>query len=151
MADIVTFPCNYLVINSGYTGRLFTEEKIDALEDFSAEYGVIPLYAKDSNWGTGEIQPFIVHRGVIVQNHPAAPEALLLFENLQRRLENNGLSSNGVIVFRVGNFDNATKVFTNFTKLEFCALFNVDNIKLLKNETTNDIEIIYVSFDSESG
>lgn len=47
MTDVLTFPCEYLVISSGYTDRLVDGEKHEELSKFCAVNGVIPLYVLD--------------------------------------------------------------------------------------------------------
>lgn len=70
---------------------------------------------------------------------------------IQQRLNNNKLDGMGIIVFRVGNFSNATKVFTNIKELEYCNMFDIHDMKFLQNPANHIIDICYVSIDAESG
>ncbi|CAH6419103.1 Hypothetical protein HVR_LOCUS297 [uncultured virus] len=150
MTDVVTFPCEYLVVNSGYTARLLQNEMLQEFSNFCARYGVIPLYIRDSIWGGGRVHPFAVQNGIIVPGVRAALPELVETEIMQLRLANNRLNDDGIIVFRVRNFQNATNVFTNIQRLEYCHWDRLMDMKFIRNRK-DQIDIVYVEFENEFG
>ncbi|CAH6419104.1 Hypothetical protein HVR_LOCUS298 [uncultured virus] len=149
MAQVTTFPCEYLVVNSGYTSRLLEDERRRNLSDFCARRGVIPLYIYDNIWGNGQINPITVRDGAIVRGVPTPPDVYTQYEAIQNRLLTNNLEVSGIIVFRVGNFQNATKVFTGIDGLDYCNMYGINDIKFLQND--GRIDLAYVSIEAESG
>lgn len=157
MADKVTFPCEYLVVESGYTSRLLTPNHLEEAADeanfdtFCANHGVIPLYVRDSIWGdTPEIVPIVIENGHINRNATPSEALRTLCESIDARLRDNGLSNDGVVVFRVGDFANASKVFLNMKSLEYCGMYDITNIEVLRNPQ-GAIDLVYVDIDAESG
>jgi hypothetical protein len=149
MTDIVTFPCEYLVIDTGYTGRLLSPDKIIDFNTFCSEKGVIPLFVYDTVHGTGELQIITVRNGTINENAVPTDQERQLCQDLLNRLNRNNLGD-GIIVFRVGSFSNATETFLNIGDLDYCYMGSMDGMKFLRNQQ-GIIDMAYVSFDCESG
>lgn len=55
MADIITFPCEYLVFSAGYEDRLAT--KLPEVTDFCIENGTISLFIKNNQ----SIRPLVIN------------------------------------------------------------------------------------------
>ncbi len=149
MADIVTFPCEYLVVHTGYTGRLLDEEKLEALQSFCKDQNVVPLFIYDTVWGSGQIEGLTIGDDTII-NEFATEVDRALCQELYQRLERNNLYVSGIIVFKVETFENATKVFSNIGGLDYCYMGGLIDMKFLRGPQGN-IDMAFVSFDCESG
>ena len=146
MADIVTFPCEYLVVESGYTARLL--ERTKELEEFCSKNGVIPLFIKDPAWENGRTTPFVINDGIIHPQAEPTSDAVATCDAIVEKLTANGLRTGDIIVFRVGNFSNATNVLITIQGLNYCSMYNIDDVKFLRNDE-GAINITYVSVDSD--
>ena len=142
MADIVTFPCEYLSISSGYEDRLLN--KLDEVGGFCSEHGVIPLFISDYI----NMNPVVIVNGTIDPNGTPDQSQLDICETINKKLTDNQLNG-PQIVFRVGNFSNAISVFTDIKSLNYCAMYELQNIIFVRNGDT--INIAVVSIDAESG
>lgn len=151
MTNIVTFPCEYLAFSSGYDYRLLEPHNIKAFEDFCAEKGVIPTGIFQANYGTDPyISSIPVRDGRIVLDTIPTQEEQTKASELTRQLIQSKLANRGCIIFRVGSFDNATKVFLSMKELEYCGMYDLMDIKFSSNEQ-GMIDVVFVSVDAESG
>ena len=148
MTDIVTFPCNYLVLQTGYTHRLL--DMIPALTEFCAKFGVVPLCIQDSIDNDPDIIPFVINDGKIILDTEPPEELIATCNDIITRLQSNNCRKNGIVIFRVGNFANAADVFTHIQDLNYCVLFGVASMKFLQNNE-GAIDIAYVQIHAESG
>jgi hypothetical protein len=146
MADVITFPCEYLVIDSGYTDSLAEDDKADDLSNFCSKHGVIPLFVKDG----GVNFTFVYQNDRIDYTAQATKESTDLTSSIIERLQRNKTIQRGMIVFRVGTFENASKVFTTISDLDYCNFGSMTEISFLKNNQ-DKIDLDYVAFDCESG
>jgi len=74
-----------------------------------------------------------------------------LCQQLFNRITANNLSCDVILAFKVGNFEVATNVFLNIVSdLDYCYNGSMDNMKFLRG-TNGNIDMVYVSFDCESG
>jgi hypothetical protein len=147
MTDAVTFPCEYLFFTSGYEDRLLEEDKVEELSQFCAARGIIPIALSLTR---GRMRVIPVRNGRIDMTvNPTDEETTSAFI-VVTRIEGNGLALMGGIIFRVGNFENASKTFLSMSELNYCYIFGIDSIKFLAN-TERAIEIVVVKADAESG
>jgi hypothetical protein len=148
MTDIVSFQCEYLMFSSGYEISLL--DKIDNLNAFCREKGVIPLAIVNSIFSGA--QPIIipVRNGVInLDVQPTIYETERV-NNVVSRLNRNNLGKSDGILFQVGYFKNATDVFLDMKSLDYCNMYDIVNMKFLRNEQGN-IDLVYVHVDAEAG
>jgi hypothetical protein len=123
-------PIKYLVVCTGYTERLLEDEFDEKLFDFSEKYNVTPF--------------FII--GPEYFDTPNA-EDVQIATSIITRLNNEWRS---FVVFKVDSLATATKTSLNIKSLDYCSMYDIKDIKFLKNEC-GDIDIMYVKYDSESG
>ena len=150
MSNIANIPCQYLAFSSGYTARLYNHSKCEKLGSFCKKRAVTPLFIFDPIWGSKNITPLTVIDGSIDLNAAPDHDHVSLCEMLYDRITQSGLSMHGIIVFRVENLDSAMNVAFNMKKLDYCNMYDVDDIKFIMNDKL-DIDMMYVSFDAESG
>ena len=152
MAGIVTFPCEYLVVSSGYTGRLTGDDKIRELDAFCKRKSVTPLFVFDRVHGTGSIQAFYTDEDDEFLEEAVSPSAEEheLYTSICTRLTDSGIHYYGIIVFRVETFDKAKQTFLSMLDLDYCEMRGVDDIEFLANQQ-GQIDLVYVSIDAESG
>ena len=155
MADKVTFPCEYLIFRSGYDERLIEPEYIQSLNEFCTKHGVIPIgvvnpyYGRDPSVQT-PLQIIPVRDGMIDLNAPITDEEQMLLTSLFERFRQIDVFRRNCIIFRVGNFQNATKVFLSMKDLDYCAMYDIVSIEFLANDR-GTIDTVFVSVDAESG
>lgn len=151
MANIVTFPCEYLVFSSGYDERLIEPEHIPAFQQFCSSIGVIPVGVYQDHYnGHPNINIIPVRNGQIALNEIPTEEEQRIATNLNQIITQSNLARRGCIIFRVGSFENATKVFLSMKNLDYCGMYDLMDIKFLSNDK-GMIDIVFVSVDAESG
>jgi hypothetical protein len=144
MTDIVTFPCEYLVICSGYEYRLLN--KTDDLFEFCADQDVVPLFVTNEQ---NKVYPFLITDGRINPSGITSEELNNLCVSIHTRLLKNDFAGS-YIVFRVSNFSNAISTASSIKELNYCAMYDIFNIVFLCKE--NKItDIAFFNIDAESG
>lgn len=153
MADIVTFPCEYLAYSTGYEDRLLDGRYVEEFSSFCIEHGVTLITIYDP-W---RLRRYQTNDTTAVFTKVIATTLIEEFvthldrtaNELIARLERNQLQRPCVIL-RVGTFDKATEIFLKIRSIDYCTTYGIDSIKLLKNEQ-NIIDLAYVEINAESG
>ena len=141
MSNFVTFPCEYLVIHSGYEYNLTTKEHIENFKALCNNLNVIPLYYYEIKYDN----PLHPTQGIIlrINNSLTADDV-----SVADRLLANQISD--CIVIKTDTFDKASKVFLEMESLDYYAMGNIKEIKFLTNKQ-GIIDIVYVTVDAEAG
>jgi len=149
MSNITTFPCEYLVADTGYTGRLIENEMIEGFDSFCVKHKVTPLFIYDSH--RMDNVGHLGFRNGKTYPHEATHEQMALNNQLLERISHEPqFKKRGLIVFQTGTFFRAGKVITHLRELEYCNLSDIEDIDFLSNDK-GVIDMAYVSWDSESG
>lgn len=128
----------YLVVSTGYTIRLLHHDRLILLRDYCNDLGVIPLFLYDMNilyclpCRDGSIAPDI--------NHYEEDTCDTIIKLLSQR----DLLDQGVLVFRVGTFDNASKVLCTIDSLDHCKIGPMRKFMMLPNS------VMYAYFETSS-
>lgn len=166
MANVATFMCKYLVVNTGYTERLLN--RIDDLNQFCTKHGIECLGIYDHTYGKG-ITCFPYVNGQIDLSESVTSDEMCSCIYVVNTLAVNNLQVNGSVIFRVDTFDKATDVFLNISELGYCSMGNIMQVKLICTGISESdqigtlntdpkimtsfetVRIAYVEIDAESG
>lgn len=136
MTEVVTFPCEYLTFSTGYENELLKEEFMTRFSNFCAQRAVIPIAIYDIVYTLPE-RPVItilpIRNGRITITADITEYEDQLANELGERLFRNNLARAGGVILRVGNFENASKVFLDMDVLEYCVIDSLGAIKFLHN------------------
>ena len=147
MADIVTFPCEYMVLSSGYEDRLIDQDHIGALEQITIPREMTPLGIISTE--VGNFRPLLIRNGAIDLYARATTEEAVTVYVLLQRLGRNKLLRTGIIL-RIGTFKNVMDIIPKFKDINYCTMYGTPDIKFLKNEK-NIIDLAFVTMDAELG
>lgn len=143
--SVANIPLKYFVACTGYTDRLLEDKYLDTLEELCDDLNIDKFFIRHT-YGCGTV---IMNNNDDdwSQDDTVSEE----YNELIERLKNNGLGSDGLIVFEVDTFNTASKLLCGKLKeLDYCAMYDIDDIKLLQN-SDGVIDTLYASFDTESG
>ena len=146
MTDIVTVPCKYLVVSTGFTRRLLTPELGKLLVQFSRNRGVIPIMIYDSEYASNFVSLCIENDTIDLSTDSTQNGICYLIVD---KLGRNELNYDGIIVFKLDNFDQATRVFLELGQLQYCHVDCITGITFLKNYA-GSIDFCYISIDATS-
>ena len=151
----------YVVINTGYTSRLWNEADSDGNATINTDHGFIenlseqlydkymhrdyseekansmiePLFAYDDLWGTGLYK---------IKNNKEADNIINILKEVDK-------FNYGIICFKCKVEDLHILQDVMSGQYSYCRAFEVTDIEMLANQNENDPNIIIITYDSESG
>jgi hypothetical protein len=151
----ITKEIKYVVLQTGYTGRLANRDSIShILARSDNDGGWEPAFINDSSYGKGfyDISSLTYDDvSVNTDNHDLKPSTVMskYVTNVINILEDNNINIDGSICFKCDSFIDAMNAAENLSEIYYCYGFDVANLIC-----TNYIEkegILILNYDCESG
>jgi hypothetical protein len=145
MSDIISIPLKLLVVSTSRVPELinpFYSEKSLKFETFCMAHGASPLYLKD----TFGIVQFIIEEGCMLLDWAPSETFRSYCRKINDKLSENGLQDDNVVVFRVGDFATASKIFLNINSLDYFNKSIITDIKFLCDDR-KIVDLVYVSMN----